>query len=86
MCAKRVNKEHPDYQVYIEKCRMLQKKYQPLIEAEEAHRMSECPNWRNCYDALETAEKKRLYTAHNIELRKLQQEYDYLFIEEISND
>lgn len=85
MCAKRVNKKHPDYLIYIEKCRALQKKYQPLIEAEEARRMEECPNWRNCYDALETVEKKKLYTAYSAELRELQQEYAYLFTEEVSD-
>lgn len=86
MCAKRVNKEHPDYSIYIEKCQALHKKYQSLIEAEEARRMAECPNWKNGYDALETAEKKKLYTAYNAELKKLQQEYAYLFTEEVSDD
>lgn len=82
MGGKRVNKTHPDYPAYIEKCRSLQHKYQLLIEAEEARQKVAVPNWRTCLDALETVERHRLVAQHNAELRKLQQEYTYLFTEE----
>lgn len=82
MRGKSVNKRHPDYPAYIEKCRALQRKYQPMLDAEEERRKTECPNWLNCLDVLETPEKKRFCTQHNQELRALQKEYAHLFIEE----
>lgn len=82
MGGKRVNRTHPDYPVYIEKCRALQRKYQPLIEAEEERQRAAVPNWKTCLDALETVERHRLMVQHNAELRELQQEYAYLFTEE----
>jgi len=55
-----------------------------MIDAEENRRKAECPNWMDCLDALETVEKKRLYTQMHKELRLLQRKYAYLFIEEIT--
>ena len=81
MSGKSVNRTHPDYTIYIEKCRALHRKYQPLIEAEEARQKAAVPNWRTCLDALETIERRRLEVQHNTELKKLQQEYAYLFTE-----
>lgn len=84
MSGKSVNRTHPDYTIYIEKCRALQNKYKTLFVIEEERRKAEVPNWRTCLDALETVEKRRLEVQHNAELRELQQEYSYLFTEEES--
>lgn len=84
--GKKIHESHVDYQEYVEKCQALQAKYQPLFDAEEERRKAECPNWMNCRDVLETAEKKRLYTQMHQELKILQKEYAHLFTEEIPDD
>lgn len=86
MCAKRVDKDHPDYPVYIEKCWALQKKYQPMIVAEEERLKAERPDWMNCMDGLESVQKTQLYRQMHAELKALQKEYSYLFTEDIPDD
>ena len=79
MCAKRVNREHPDYPVYIDKCRKIHAVYQKKIDVEEA----KYPDWRNWpgRDHPSSLVIRQIGREENEELKKLQQEYSYLFIE-----
>lgn len=83
---KSVNKQHLDYPEYIRKCSALRDRYWALIKAEEERLKVERPNWMNCKDGLESAQKRQLYQQMYAELRTLQEEYAYLFTEEIRDE
>lgn len=83
---KSANRHHPQYPEYIEKCKALQAKYQPMFDAEEERLKVERPNWANCRDGLESTRKRQLYREMHTELKMLQKEYGYLFTEDIPHD
>lgn len=80
------NKQHLDYPEYIRKCHALGDRYWSLIEAEEERLKAERPDWMNGKDGLESAQKRQLYRQMSAELKALQQEYAYLFTEDIPDD
>ena len=69
-----VNKNHPDYDEYIEKCKDITKK----MEKEKNKVISENPIPRKAFDGPESIVHKK----YALELKKLQKEYHYLFTEE----
>lgn len=77
MNAKRVNREHPDYSAYIEKCKKICAAYQKRIDEEEAR----YPDWRG-QDHPASVVTRQISREETAELKKLQQEYSYLFAEE----
>lgn len=77
MSGKRVNREHPDYPVYISKCKALFAAYQRQIEEE----MEKYPE-QHGRDHPAYIVTRQLDREKNVELRKLQKEYSYLFTEE----
>lgn len=77
MNAKSVNKEHPDYSVYIEKCKKLWEFYGKKIADEEAKYTAYLGK-----DSPASAVTRELDRKRNEELRSLQKEYAHLFMEE----
>lgn len=77
MSAKSVNREHPDYSVYIEKCKKLWELYGKKIADEEAKYAEYLGK-----DSPASVVTKELDRKRNEELRLLQKEYSYLFTEE----
>ena len=75
---RNINKAHPDYPQYIEKCRMMSDAFLAEYRAAEAAAQNKYPNWRGL-DHPESRKfneiKKRLHKA----LEKLKKEYWYLF-------
>jgi len=69
-----VNKKHPDYDEYIEKCNDIKKR----MEAEKKKIISENPVPRKAFDGPVVAVHKK----YALEIKALQKEYHYLFIEE----
>lgn len=80
--GKSVNKHHPDFSEYVEKCCALRDHYYSLIDAEEQRLKQARPNWMHCKDGLESREKRQLYRQMHAGLKALQKEYDYLFTED----
>lgn len=77
MSGKSANRGHPDYPVYIEKCKSIWERYGKKIADEEA-KYAECRG----RDSPASEMTKKLDRERNNELRLLQQEYSYLFTEE----
>lgn len=73
----KVNKKHPDYPEYIEKCKKLRDKYFKIVEKEEAKYPEWSPKLRIRHPA--SAAVRRIMKQHDAELMALQAEYDYLF-------
>ena len=75
----KVNKSHPDFPEYLEKCKALRDKYLKLIEKEEA----KYPEWNLKSKIRNPAElaTRELIKRHDNELIALQKEYNYLFTE-----
>lgn len=69
-----VNKAHPDYQEYIQKCKELQ----TAEMAEEDKILSRYPDW-NGQDHPESERLRQIYMKYSIKLKTLQAEYSYLF-------
>ena len=66
---KIIDKKHPDYPKYIEKCKALAKRTDEEIAKIESKPL--------CHDGPSTA----IYKKEARELKKLQEEYAYLFVE-----
>lgn len=77
MCGKRVNREHPDYPVYISKCKSLFAAYQKQFDEEIAKYPDQHGRDHPAYAVIRPLDRKK-----NAELRELQKEYSYLFTEE----
>ena len=69
-----INKEHPDYSEYIEKCKAMNKTY---IDEEDALR-AQYPDWRG-KDHPATDKLLDITKRHNAALKALQREYAHLF-------
>ena len=75
MSAKgKIDKSHPNYPEYVQKCYALSEKYSALEDAERA----KYPDWKGL-DHPAAREIKRLSNERNADLRQLKQEYSYLF-------
>lgn len=72
-----VNKLHPDYPEYIEKCRAMSEKFFAEEDAEKA----KYPDWKG-RDHPAGEKLMEISKKHNAALRELQKEYAYLFAEE----
>lgn len=77
MYARNVNKDHPDYPVYIEKCKKLWEFYGKKIADEEAKHSEYRGKDSPASETMRALDQER-----NEELRKLQKEYSHLFAEE----
>lgn len=80
----KVNKAHPDYPEYLEKCKALWARYKKMIDKEEA----KYPGWYPglTYEHPAAKEVRRIMKRHDNELIALQTEYDYLFQETPDED
>lgn len=74
---RRVDRDHPDYPVYISKCKVLFAIYQKQIDEE----MEKYPELHGL-DHPAYVVTRKLDRERNAELRKLQKEYSHLFTEE----
>ena len=72
-----MDRDHPDYPVYISKCKALFASYQKRIDEE----MEKYPD-QHGLDHPAYVVTRQLDREKNAELRKLQKEYAYLFTEE----
>lgn len=68
-----INRNHPDYPEYIEKCKALGDKWFAMEEEERA----KYPDWKGKDHPADT---KEIYRQLNAGLKQLQAEYAHLFI------
>ncbi len=79
---KSINKNHPDFEEYMEKCRDIQKRYIAEDEAVEKAGRAKYPDWSG-KDSPWGMETRRVQRKYNAELKALQEEYSHLFTEDI---
>jgi hypothetical protein len=76
---KEIDKSDPKYNEYISKCKKLWDKYQIKIDAE----IAKYPNWKigMGLDHPASVATHDMEVQRNAELKKLQKEYAFLFVE-----
>ncbi len=75
---RKINKAHPQYPEYIEKCTKLFQYYWELMDAEDAkYPITEKPPQDSPADSV----NRKLARERNEKLREIQKEYDFLFEE-----
>jgi len=82
---KKVNKNHPDYPAYLEKCKAIWAVYEPQVDAVEKKGRKEYPDWRG-KDSPWGDELREIMRDFHTALKKLQEEYAHLFTEDIDDE
>ena len=82
---KKVNEKHPDFQEYRDKCYAIRDKYLPMISAIEKEGMKKYQNWDRL-DCPWDDDVRPIHKQFNDALKKLQNEYSYLFTVEAETD
>ena len=75
---RNINKTHPDYPKYIEKCRTISDTFLAEERAAETAAQNKYPNWRGL-DHPGLKEFHEIKKRHHEALEKLKKEYWYLF-------
>lgn len=82
---KRVDEDHPAFNEYRAKFEALWTEYQPQIDAIEKAGQVAYPNWRG-KDSPWDSEKRKVERKFHAAIKKLQEEYAYLFTDDAQNE
>ncbi len=82
---RRIDRDHPDYREYIEKCHDIQKRMIAETDRVDADGWGKYPDWQG-RDTPWDDELRSCYQKYEAELRELKKRYAHLFSEDIDND